>query len=78
MEELVRITEEKMCFRSLIIQIRDYMNENVSVESFQTLLMSDDMEEDTYNSFLKIRNAVAMLMEDASEETKRRVKEELQ
>jgi hypothetical protein len=78
MEELVRITEEKMCFRSLIIQIRDYMNENVSVDSFQTLLMSDDMEEDTYNSFLKIRNAVAMLMEDASEETKRRVKEELQ
>lgn len=78
MEELVRITEEKMCFLSLIIQIRDYMNENVSVDSFQTLLMSGDMEEAPYNSFLKIRNAVAMLMEDASEETKRRVKEELQ
>ena len=74
MEETIeRLANEKAALSMLVLQISDYLNEDVSVDSSPTMLMSGCCDD----KYLRIRNAVAILMEDATEETKVRVKEEL-
>jgi hypothetical protein len=77
MEELVKITEEKMCYVSLFYQIYDYMVGNVSLDSSPMLMSCESWLGKQDNDALKLRNAVAILLEDASESTKKRVLEEL-
>ena len=77
MEELVKITEEKMCYVSLFYQIYDYMVGNVSLDSSPMLMSCELWLGKQDNDALKLRNAVAILLEDASESTKKRVLEEL-
>lgn len=74
MEETIeRLANEKAALLMLVLQISDYLNEDVSVDSSPTMLMSGCCDD----KYLRIRNAVAILMEDATEETKDKVKEEL-
>ena len=77
MEEIKRITEEKMCYVSLFYQIYDYMVGNVSIDSSPMLMSCESWQDKQYNDALKLRNAVAILLEDAGENTKKRVMEEL-
>ena len=78
MEELVKITEEKMCYVSLFYQMYDYMMENIPTDSSPTLMMCGRWDIKDAEKILHIRNAVAILMEDASGKTKDRVREELE
>ena len=78
MEELVKITEEKMCYATLVYQIFDYLMENIPTESSPTLMMCGRWDRKDAEKILHIRNAVAILMEDASGKTKDRVREELE
>lgn len=75
-EQIVRLVEVKDALFSTFNQIEDYLMENVSVDANPIFLSTgqDKMDSRLYN----IRNAVAILMEGASEETKQKVKEELQ
>lgn len=77
MEELVRITEEKMCYVSLFYQIYDYMVGNVPLDSSPMLMSCESWIGKHESDALKLRNAVAILLEDASDNTKQRVMEEL-
>ena len=78
MEELVKITEEKMCYVSLFYQIYDYMVGNVSLDSSPMLMSCESWLGKQENNAIKLRNAVAILLEDASGKTKDRVREELE
>lgn len=78
MEELVKITEEKMCYATLVYQIFDYLMENIPTESSPTLMTCGRWDRKDAEKILHIRNAVAILMEDASGKTKDRVREELE
>jgi hypothetical protein len=75
-EQIVRIIELKDSLLCALCQIEDYLLENISVDANPIFMTTGNEEKDSrmYN----IRNAVAILMEDASEETKQRIKEELQ
>lgn len=69
--------EEKMCYKALINQIYDYLMENVSVDDLPTMntcLGFDAMEESLLSGIL---GSVAILMEEATDDTKQRIKEEL-
>lgn len=77
MEEIRRITEEKMCYEFLFYQIYDYMVGNVPIDSSPMLVSCTSWYNEQENSALKLRNAIAILLEDASESTKKRVLEEL-
>jgi hypothetical protein len=75
-DQIVRLVEVKDALFSTFNQIEDYLLENISVDANPIFMTTGNEEKDSrmYN----IRNAVAILMEDASEETKQRIKEELQ
>jgi hypothetical protein len=75
-DQIVRLVEVKDALFSTFNQIEDYLLENISVDANPIFLSTgqDKMDSRLYN----IRNAVAILMEGASEETKQKVKEELQ
>ena len=77
-EELVKITEEKMCYATLVYQIFDYLMENIPTDSSPTLMTCVRWDIKDAEKILHIRNAVAILMEDASGKTKDRVREELE
>lgn len=74
-EQIVRLVEVKDALFSTFNQIEDYLLENISVDANPIFMTTGNEEKDSrmYN----IRNAVAILMEDATEETKDKVKEEL-
>jgi hypothetical protein len=78
MEELAEITEERMCYATLVYQIFDYLMENIPTESSPTLMTCGRWDRKDAEKILHIRNAVAILMEDASGKTKDRVREELE
>ena len=77
MEEIRRITEEKMCYEFLFYQIYDYMVGNVSLDSSPMIVSCESWYNKGEVNALKLRNAVAILLEDASDKTKDRVMEEL-
>ena len=74
-DQIVRLVEVKDALFSTFNQIEDYLTENIPVDANPIFLSTgqEEMDSRLYN----IRNAVAMLMEGASEETKDKVKEEL-
>jgi hypothetical protein len=75
MEELVRITEENMSMKFILSQIRDYLMENVSADDCPSYFVCGEGKGEAY---LGIRNAVAMLMEEADDSLKRRIREEME
>jgi hypothetical protein len=77
-ENVIRVTEEKMCYNALLNQITDYMLGNVSLDDSPSLITCEKWFGVMEDKALAIRNSVAILMEDATDDTKQRVKEELQ
>ena len=74
-EQIVRLVEVKDALFSTFNQIEDYLTENIPVDANPIFLSTgqDKMDSRLYN----IRNAVAILMEEATDDTKQRIKEEL-
>jgi hypothetical protein len=74
-EQIVRLVEVKDALFSTFNQIEDYLTENIPVDANPIFLSTgqEEMDSRLYN----IRNAVAMLMEEATDDTKQRIKEEL-
>ena len=76
-KDISDVTEEKVHLQVLLNQIYDYLQENVSVDSSPSIFMIESWDELYVKYIMGIRNSIAILMEDATEETKIRVKEEL-
>ena len=76
-KSIISQTQETMCFKSLISQIVGYITEDTPVSSSPELLTCDSWDDYMEKKCLAVRNAIAVLMEDASEETKQRVVDEL-
>ena len=76
-KSIISQTQETMCFKSLISQIVGYITEDTPVSSSPELLTCDSWDDYMEKKCLAVRNAIAVLMEDASEETKHRVMDEL-
>jgi hypothetical protein len=74
-DQIVRLVEVKDALFSTFNQIEDYLTENIPVDANPIFLSTgqEEMDSRLYN----IRNAVAMLMEEATDDTKQRIKEEL-
>ena len=74
-EQIARIIELKDSLLCALCQIEDYLLENISVDANPIFMTTGNEEKDSrmYN----IRNAVAILMEEATDDTKQRIKEEL-
>ena len=76
-KDISDVTEEKLCLQVLINQIEDYLLENIAPDASPNFNLTDIWSKE-YNKYLiGLRNSIAILMEDATEETKMRVKEEL-
>ena len=76
-KDISDVTEEKLCLQVLINQIEDYLLENIAPDASPNFNLTDIWSKE-YNKYLiGVRNSIAILMEDATEETKMRVKEEL-
>ena len=76
-KDISDVTEEKLCLQVLINQIEDYLLENIAPDASPNFNLADIWSKE-YNKYLiGLRNSIAILMEDATEETKMRVKEEL-
>lgn len=76
-KDISDVTEEKLFLQVLINQIEDYLLENIAPDASPNFNLTDIWSKE-YNKYLiGLRNSIAILMEDATEETKMRVKEEL-
>lgn len=76
-KDISDVTEEKLYLQVLINQIEDYLLENIAPDASPNFNLTDIWSKE-YNKYLiGLRNSIAILMEDATEETKMRVKEEL-
>ena len=76
-KDISDVTEEKLCLQVLINQIEDYLLENIAPDASPNFNLTDIWSKE-YNKYLiGLRNSIAILMEDATDETKMRVKEEL-
>ena len=76
-KDILDVTEEKLYLQVLINQIEDYLLENIAPDASPNFNLTDIWSNE-YNKYLiGLRNSIAILMEDATEETKMRVKEEL-
>ena len=75
---IVGIVEEKMCYEFLLNQISDYLNDRVSCDDSPTLATCSMWNGCMENTAMGIRNAIAVLVENASEETMLRVREEME
>ena len=76
-KDILDVTEEKVHLQVLLNQIYDYLQENVSVDSSHSIFMIESWDELYVKYIMGIRNSIAILMEDATDDTKMRVKEEL-
>lgn len=74
---LISQTEETMCFKSLVSQIVGYLTRDTPIDSSPELLTCDSWDDYMEKKCLSVRNAIAVLMEDASEKTKQKVMDEL-
>ena len=74
-EQIVRIIELKDSLLCALCQIEDYLLENISVDANPIFMTTGNEENDS--RMCNIRNAVAILMEEATDDTKQRIKEEL-
>lgn len=76
-KDISDVTEEKLCLQVLINQIEDYLLENIAPDASPNFNLTDIWSKE-YNKYLiGLRNSIAILMEDATDDTKMRVKEEL-
>ena len=76
-KDISDVTEEKLYLQVLINQIEDYLLENIAPDAIPNFNLTDIWSKE-YNKYLiGLRNSIAILMEDATEETKMRVKEKL-
>ena len=76
-KDISDVTEEKLCLQVLINQIEDYLLENIAPDASPNFNLNDIWSKE-YNKYLiGLRNSIAILMEDATDDTKMRVKEEL-
>ena len=76
-KSIISQTQETMCFKSLISQIVGYLTGDTPVDSSPELLTCDSWDDYMEKKCVAVRNAVAIRMEDAREETKQRVMDEL-
>jgi len=78
-KEILERETERMCLISLITQATDYLNENVSPDCSPSMLTPNSWinngNNKKYKNFL---NAIAVLMENASDDTKQKVLHELE
>lgn len=76
-KDISDVTEEKLYLQVLINQIEDYLLENIAPDASPNFNLTDIWSKE-YNKYLiGLRNSIAILMEDATDDTKMRVKEEL-
>ena len=76
-KDISDVTEEKLYLQVLINQIEDYLLENIAQDASPNFNLTDIWSKE-YNKYLiGLRNSIAILMEDATDDTKMRVKEEL-
>ena len=76
-KDISDVTEEKVCLQVLINQIEDYLLENIAPDASTNFNFTDIWSNEYNKELIGLRNSIAILMEDATEETKMRVKEEL-
>ena len=76
-KDISDVTEEKLCLQVLINQIEDYLLENIAPDASPNFNLTDIWSKEYNKHLIGLRNSIAILMEDATEETKMRVKEEL-
>ena len=76
-KDISDVTEEKVCLQVLINQIEDYLLENIAPDASPNFNFTDIWSNEYNKELIGLRNSIAILMEDATEETKMRVKEEL-
>lgn len=76
-KDISDVTEEKVCLQVLINQIEDYLLENIAPDASPNFNFTDIWSNEYNKELIGLRNPIAILMEDATEETKMRVKEEL-
>ena len=76
-KDISDVTEEKVCLQVLINQIEDYLLDNITPDASPNFNLTDIWSNEYNKELIGLRNSIAILMEDATEETKMRVKEEL-
>ena len=76
-KDISDVTEEKLCLQVLINQIEDYLLENITPDSSPNFNLTDIWSKEYNSELIGLRNSIAILMEDATDDTKMRVKEEL-
>lgn len=76
-KDISDVTEEKLYLQVLINQIEDYLLENIAPDASPNFNLTDIWSNEYNKELIGLRNSIAILMEDATEETKMRVKEEL-
>ena len=72
------LVDEQMCYEVLLNPISDYLNGRVSCDDSPTLATCSMWNGGMDNTAMGIRNAIAVLVENASEETMLRVREEME
>ena len=76
-KDISDVTEEKLCLQVLINQIEDYLLENSAPDASHNFNLTDIWSNEYNKELIGLRNSIAILMEDATDDTKMRVKEEL-
>ena len=76
-KDISDVTEEKLYLQVLINQIEDYLLDNITPDASPNFNLTDIWSYEYNKELIGLRNSIAILMEDATEETKMRVKEEL-
>ena len=76
-KDISDVTEEKLYLQVLINQIEDYLLENIAPDASPNFNLTDIWSKEYNSELIGLRNSIAILMEDATDDTKMRVKEEL-
>lgn len=76
-KDISDVTEEKLCLQVLINQIEDYLLDNITPDASPNFNLTDIWSNEYNKELIGLRNSIAILMEDATDDTKMRVKEEL-
>ena len=76
-KDISDVTEEKLYLQVLINQIEDYLLENIAPDASPNFNLTYIWSKEYNSELIGLRNSIAILMEDATDDTKMRVKEEL-
>ena len=77
--EILERETERTCFIALISQATDYLTQNVTPDCSPSLLVPNSWRNNgNKEKFQNFLNAIAILMDDATDDTKQRVLEELE